>query len=99
MKLLPVHCCCKPAIRLGYVEVPDGTDRGSIRFTIPPAFHLQAPGPDSGRPRMNPSSYILTEVATLGYGDGTGATLAVKSAHLDVETWRRVPGFREFLAE
>ncbi len=94
MKLLPVHCCCSPSLRIGYVEVPDGAGLGPIRFTIPPAFHLEAPGPDSGRPRMHPASYILTEIATLL--DHGATVLAVKSAHLEVDVWRRVPGFREF---
>lgn len=96
MKLLPVHCCCTPIIRLGYVEVPDDrTMLGQIVFVIPPRFSsARIPADRVGFDgAMDPGAKIYTTIELLGTSKGD-AILAVKSAHLDLETWQRVPGFR-----
>lgn len=103
---LPVHCCCTPDLKLGTVEVPDGSDVGPVHFVIPPRMS-SAPVPadlvgfDGS---MEPAKHLYTEIARLGtYGSALAASLsvnatnirlAVKSAHQPLEVWLQVPSFR-----
>lgn len=83
--MLPVHCCCDPKKRLGWVPAP--STPGPRSFVV-------------GQPSMNlltgevtHARILRTEVAWL---DQHGRRrLAVKSAHEPVETWRKVAGFIE----
>lgn len=95
--LLPVHCCCEPARRLGYVEV-----EGPVEFGQQLRFHVQPdraaifdPLAAEGEVTAVPADIIDTEVGEIyGWAVG-GRKLAIKSAHRDVQDWRRVHGFRE----
>lgn len=93
---LPVHCCCTPAIRLGTVPMSeDAVKCGPVRFVIPPRMSgalipRAMQGIDGS---MEPKQTIHTVIEQLELGDGT-IIFAVKSAHLDVDVWKQVPGFQ-----
>lgn len=101
--MLPVHCCCRPQTRLGFVP---------IRSKLPANVAMFQVLSESGAVEK----VIVTSVATLqtemtldesvsealmnGALDPSrlipySATtiVAVKSNHEPIEVWRRVPGF------
>lgn len=89
MAMLPVHCCCEPSKRLGYVLAPDRV--GRINFSwmecFPTSLRLDVVQPPPTRHEIH------TTVESLHYNGEH--ILAVKSAHQPIETWRKVPGFVE----
>lgn len=95
---LPVHCCCHPETRLGWVPVPpevsDPSFRASggrlrFRFQVPREATFKAL--DTAW-MLKPAEIIDAEVQQLMHSDGT-VEWAVKSGHLPIESWRQVPGF------
>ena len=93
MTKFPVHCCCTPCTRLGYVVVDNPRFLGEVRFVV-------------RHDDVSIDREIVTEIATVGHlearSDGDGeiketrhSVRAVKSAHEPIEVWRRVEGFSE----
>jgi hypothetical protein len=92
-RMLPVHCCCDPAKRLGWVPVPER--------------RLEAPGPVRfilGHLTLNLETGAVTRPAQLdtvvAWLENCGAyphgrQLAVKSADTPLDQWRKIPGFIE----
>jgi hypothetical protein len=93
-ELLPVHCCCTPMKRLGYVPVR------RLSFTNEAWFNVMNAGAVE--------RVIRTEIGRVwldrarvgdvinGHVENTRIFVdAVKSAHEPIEVWRRVPGFIE----
>lgn len=90
-RLVPVHCCCDPNKRLGWVPAKEAP--GPVTFVL-------------GRPRRSlwdgtvtqPETFT-TEIAYLvNFGAVLGDAhrfLAVKSNDLPIEKWRLIPGFIE----
>jgi hypothetical protein len=91
---IAVHCCCEPAKRLGWVEIPRELDHpGSINFIAMPRLEVDETGDRS----IIHGIAIRTEIQELRIplGSGFKTIRAVKSAHETIETWRRVKGFIE----
>lgn len=93
---LPVHCCCEPAKRLGFVDVDDRlARRGAVVFLA----HI--PGVPGAYETLRTSiEYVQLEPyprRLLDCGHYTIAlrkrVLAVKSADLPLEDWHNVPAF------
>jgi hypothetical protein len=84
-KMLPVHCCCEPGKRLGWVPAP--STPGPIAFM---AGHRSVN-------LLDGETIMPTKISTCidWLQDGTGRRLAVNSADTPIETWRKVPGFIE----
>jgi len=103
LRHLPVHCCCDPTKRLGWVHVAGVprpgplsfcTERASYALMTPTRSLLASAEPDRmPELRFNPARHIRTEVAWLTAGDDT--FLAVKSNDYPIEEWRKVVGFIE----
>jgi hypothetical protein len=77
---VPVHCCCNPDKRLGWLEVPDNLAR-------PGVFYI---------PMRSASGFGQLEVQLallLDPHPPANVILAAKSGHEPVETWEKVPGF------
>lgn len=92
-RVLPVHCCCDPGLRLGWVPVPE-------RVTAPCNIWFVAgyPAKDLLTEEVHYPERIFTEVAflhTTTPGGRTDYQLGVKSNDVPLETWRKVPGFIE----
>jgi len=87
---LPVHCCCEPSRRLGWVPVFETTLGKWIVFALRPVLRA---ADDDGDRRVEVLS-ITTMVAPLLLPDGTTID-AVKSANAPLAWWREVPGFVE----
>lgn len=89
-RMLPVHCCCDPAKRLGWVPVPDKLHErgcGPVRFQVGlPSYELLTGV-------VTQPDQIDTTIERLI--DGDEEYLAVKSAEQPVDVWRKVPGFLE----
>lgn len=90
-RLVPVHCCCEPTKRLGWVPAPEKL--GPVKFAL-------------GRPTRSlttgliaPLEIIETEIAWLvnyeAYHTNAERFMAVKSNDIPIEQWRRIPGFVE----
>ncbi len=100
---VPVHCCCDPSKRLGWVKLDRVPEPGRISFcTERASYTLMASSRSllaSAEPyrmpptRFNPAHHIRTEIAWLTQGDDT--FLAVKSNDYPIEEWRKVVGFIE----
>lgn len=90
VRLLPVHCCCEPWMRLGWVPVPVKYERGAWIVFWPAPWRSISSEPTAALLEGR----ITTMVATLVFADGT-AVDAVKSGHVPLEVWREVPGFVE----
>lgn len=97
-RVLPVHCCCDPVKRLGWVPVPGrlrmidmGHGEGQVTFIA----GRDARDLWTGEPL--PAPRIHTEIArlTITRNNWQETFLAVKSADIPIETWRRIPGFVE----
>lgn len=101
---LPVHCCCDPNKRLGWVKLERLPMPGQkLRFCIERASYSLMPSrgvvasadpnrtPDA---RFNPARYLEVEVAWL-WLNTTDEILAVKSNDYPIEDWRKVVGFIE----
>jgi hypothetical protein len=85
---LPVHCCCDPERRLGWV--PAQKRLGPVRFVITPRSVTLA-FDDDAVPVKHPAVTLDAEVEKL---HARGETiLAVKSNDHPIEQWRRVPGW------
>ncbi len=103
MKMLPVHCCCTPDKRLGWVPVGESYRIGPIRFMTerpswafdPAKWVLTLEEPRHNPPRYNPPRYIETEVARLTLSRGGDTIIAVNSNDYPIEEWRKVRGFIE----
>lgn len=93
MSLMPVHCCCNPSKRIGWVPVPPGSQKlGTIHFVQSgDRRQLWSMRHNQGDQSVVKATVIKTEVALL-VTDGA-SHYAVKSAHVDVAGWRRVSGF------
>ena len=95
---LPVHCCCEPGKRFGWVPVPERQRvRGAICFVIAPG---RMEWRDDKSVHLVFAQTINTEVNDLALGDaGAGGPgeiiLAVNSADQPINVWRQVPGFIE----
>lgn len=107
--LLPVHCCCDPKVRLGWIPVPTRSQHVGERLH----FIIRREGAqltgfaplrgDYGTVEHRPAEVIDTEVGELFTPPENVTvdtpiyewtrTLAVKSNHHPIETWRKVPGF------
>lgn len=95
-RVLPVHCCCEPTKRLGWVPVPASRmelDNATFAITIVAGRDAY----DMWTGAKVPAPRIHTEVARLTLDDehGQQTILAVKSADIPIETWRCIPGFIE----
>lgn len=92
---LPVHCCCEPSKRLGWVRIDGERRPKQVRFcTERASYALTRSQMDYGMPMKTPARYIETEIAWLTQGSDR-PILAVKSAHADITEWRKVVGFIE----
>ena len=92
-RMLPLHCCCDPALRLGWVPRPLGVEGPCKAVYV--AGH---PTRDLMTGEVTYPERIYTEVEILAVEqvDGTSVErLAVKSNDVPIETWRKVPGFIE----
>lgn len=89
-RMLPVHCCCEPSKRLGWVPVRKQR-RGPIRFM------LGLPSYDMETNVVTSPPTLDTEIETIEDDRvrGCGPYLAVKSANQPVDVWRKVSGFVE----
>lgn len=88
-RVLPVHCCCDPGLRLGWVPTPASMKGpGDVRFVA------GYPAKDLLTNEVHYPERIFTEVAWLEF-DGEERMLGVKSNDVPIETWRKVPGFIE----
>jgi hypothetical protein len=91
--LLPLHCCCDPALRLGWVPKPPRVEGpGKVVFVA----GLKSTDLLTGEEHY--PERIYTETAylhTTTPGGHTDYRLAVKSNDVPIETWRKVPGFIE----
>lgn len=105
----PVHCCCTPGLRLGWVEVPEDIARGGVvMFARSKPLEVGPPylGPGAV---MNVAPTIRAQLRTIQYparkteilSDGTltvPVTVirpAFDSGDQPIEAWREVPGFIE----
>jgi hypothetical protein len=86
---LPIHCCCEPGKRLGYINLPDAFRKGDIVLRRSGELSV-APADPTAERRVDT---IHTEVGWILCA--RGPFLAVKSAHLPIEEWRKIPGFSE----
>jgi hypothetical protein len=94
---VPVHCCCHPSKRLGYVELPRELVKwGAINFLAMPA--LTSGRTAAGDCAIIQGKAIRTSIEALVVGGRVGE-LAVKSNHEPIEVWRRVKGFVEDQAD
>lgn len=84
---LPVHCCCDPSLRLGWVPCRL-TEPGPVVFIAGHVTRDLWIGAVSSVPER-----VHTEVASLW--DNGERVLAVKSNEHPIETWRKIPGFIE----
>lgn len=91
-QMLPLHCCCDPALRLGWVPRPPQVD--GPRSVIFVAGHVAK---DLLTGEVHYPERIYTEVAWLvnDFTPKGKGRLAVKSNDVPIETWRKVPGFIE----
>lgn len=106
--MLPVHCCCEPAKRLGWVPVSKARQRiGRINFTC------GYPKTDLTTGAVTRALVVYTEIDVVRVlvrkpepfyceHDHLLLTvpvwverLAVKSADLGLDTWKKVTGFIE----
>ena len=90
-RYLPVHCCCDPDKRLGWVPC-------ELQFPGPVKFRAGYIAQDLLSGVVTHPPVIKTEAAMVTVykpHKGVAVALAVKSAHVPIETWRRVPGFKE----
>lgn len=85
---LPVHCCCDPSLRLGWIPVPLTKRAGS-------EFRIVVVSPSKVRDLGAPLEMIYIEAEVQWLTRGDVRTLAVKSGHQPIEVWRRVHGFIE----
>lgn len=89
---LPIHCCCNPGERLGWIDAPPR--EGTVTYSV--LKQAQPAGFDKTRTTEPTIEKVALEVARLYEADGTGEwKLAVKSMHLPIETLRRLPTFEE----
>ena len=77
---LPVHCCCEPGKRLGYLPVPQGD---TLAVLLPP----ERRGDD-----MEPLRTATLRVRAL-HRQGEGRIVAFDSGHQPIEVLRKVPGW------
>lgn len=94
MSMLPVHCCCAPSKRLGWVPVPASAmgKPGHYSFVqTGDRRRLWSNRTGQGDASKAETVVIHTEIALLDAEEGS--YYAVKSAHVDVAGWRRVAGF------
>lgn len=91
-RMLPVHCCCEPNKRLGWVPVPDKR----LNSPGPVRFMSKLPSYDLETGTVSPAESFDTIVEFIHHHPAyDGPQLAVNSHEVPVETWRRVPGFVE----
>lgn len=95
-RYLPVHCCCNPDKRLGWVSVRENPMR-----VFPWIVHFVCRREFTGgsvlrgdRIDIAPAKVIVTTIERLGLPGGLVID-AVKSAHEPIEVWRQVPEFQE----
>lgn len=108
---LPVHCCCEPNVRLGWVPVPARrlTKPGPVHFVV--GHHAVAlwlvpvlatvrrleTSVEELQLVLSPAQRYQCEHGTPHYTVPlTMKILAVKSAHEPIDTWRKIPGFVEY---
>jgi len=102
---LPVHCCCEPGRRFGWVPAPSWLVTATrhrpvaVRFHIPPEREFIGALDEIRAVEIKSGQVIYTEVNELALAPVDGGTgeviLAVSSADVPLETWRKVPGFIE----
>ena len=93
-EILPVHCCCEPGRRLGYVPV-GRLPLGVVMFPVRTPEGLRVIRTEIAEIR---TIRTTTEVFSQVSGEITStvtSVVAVKSAHEPIEVWRLVPGFLE----
>ena len=88
-RVIAVHCCCDPGLRLGWVPTPP-----NIQGPGPVRFMAGYPAKELLTGEVHYPERIFTEVAWLEF-DGEERTLAVKSNDVPIATWKKVPGFIE----
>lgn len=76
----PVHCCCTPGKRLGYVRAPEGAN--SVVFPLKPTSWADD----------TPFETVTLRLRRLYLGQGEHI-MAFDSNHQDLETLRRIPGW------
>lgn len=104
MSRLRVHCCCKPELFLGWLDVPDAKAREgtrlifaqakSVSFVAGGARLVVEPSRPEPPEKLEVEEVVL-EVSRLNVGGGVGWILAVKSNDTPIEILRRIPGFTE----
>ena len=100
---LPVHCCCEPGRRFGWVPAPSwlrDARRAAVRFHIPPEREFIGALDELQSAEIKSGQVIYTEVNELALApirsdDPCEIILAVNSADQPIEVWRQVPGFIE----
>lgn len=83
---LPVHCCCNPSVRLGFLEV-DNPREGQVL-----TFALLEPMSAHWKELPIPMQRVRLEVANL-HRFGDVPMLAVKSNHVPYEDLLRIRQF------
>lgn len=91
MMMLPVHCCCTPDKRLGWVPVRELGRIGPIRFVTERPLWILGPNDE---PRFSPPRYIEAAIDRLTLTRGE-TIWAVNSNDHPIEEWRKVRGFIE----
>jgi hypothetical protein len=88
-RYLPVHCCCEPAKRLGWMP-----DRYRFRWRVQVSPASLTLWPPSAAGERTAPTFVDIEVAMLALDDHE-VIRAVKSNEIPIEVWRTVPGFIE----
>jgi hypothetical protein len=110
-RTLPVHCCCEPERRIGWVRMPANIPLDREQFV---SFQISQPMTMLiGEPVRTPAREIHatterldlvvrpieTYICAQGIPHQTvpviGRVLAVKSPHVEIAKWRKVVGFVE----
>lgn len=103
--MVPVHCCCNPAKRLGWIPLEQSRlYPHRLRFVVAPTFEELTGRRDSSEPPTSSTlGQLETEVCELwrltDEKDADGQRipetfLALKSGHQPLEVWKRVRGFQ-----
>ena len=86
---LPVHCCCEPGKRLGYLPVPrSGGDR--LLIVLPRGRMPASMGEALGMPVVDTACLRVRRLHK-----GAVQMDAFDSGHQPLEVLRRIPGWRD----
>lgn len=93
MIALPVHCCCNPKVRLGWLQVDERHAYAGARVKIVIPRSVPLPMADAGMFLWQQEEELDIELLWNPEGPGPLEFLAVKSGHRTNEQLARLPGF------